>query len=204
VFVWLQSHPPCRTCREQHKKCDCNRPCGRCAKVGRDCEEPVKKKRGRPSLKHAGNEASDETKQLMKRAVRNSKIKKSESVEDKMDEEDDLDLPIQTDAGEYNYDVHDPRLMSAHRLLLSAPEIIFNHPVLSAGSFGINLGPLFFVAELPAVGFPKDMTFDEHMIATKIRFITEPLLQLFQRVGVRFWRVSVSLFFDCPVTETVE
>lgn len=143
----------------------------------------MKKKRGRPSLKHAGNEASDETKQLMKRAIRNSKIKKSESVEDKMDEED-LDLPIQTDAGEYNYDVHDPRLMSAHRLLLSAPEIIFNHPVLSAASFGINLGPLFFVAELPAVGFPKDMTLDEHMIATKIRFITEPLLQLFQRVGV--------------------
>jgi hypothetical protein len=46
------SHPPCRTCREQHKKCNGQRPCDRCAKVGRPCEEPVKKRRGRPKLDH--------------------------------------------------------------------------------------------------------------------------------------------------------
>ncbi len=158
--------------------------CG--AKVGRDCEEPVKKRRGRPSLKHMeGHEETHGIDEGFKAAVQavikddNPHLVKQKNTTSNGFFQCLLCFCCPKENADYNYEVHDPRLMSAHRLLLSAPEIIYSHPILAAGSFGINLGAMFCIVSVP--GFPQGMTFDQHMEASKVRYISAPLLNLFQK-----------------------
>ena len=116
----LQMDPsPCRTCREQHKKCDGERPCERCAKAGRLCEEPIKKKRGRPRLDAA--------------AVAGMPASASGALERLLSEEDRKEPSCLSD---YNYEVQDPRLVASLSILLSIPETIFASPVEAAKAFG--------------------------------------------------------------------
>ncbi len=162
------SHPPCRTCREQHKKCDGKRPCERCAKVGRACEEPVKKKRGRPRLEDVDAE-HPEAAALVAQGMAALDVVMSE--EDKK--------PVVS--AEYNYEQHEGRLVAAHKLLLSVPEALFANPLLAAQAFGIALSRDFYVAELGP--FTADMSLCDHLRASRLRYATPSLLRFLGRTA---------------------
>lgn len=67
----------------------------------------------------------------------------------------------------------DPRLLTAHELILRHSEVIFADPVLAAGVFGIRLSKEFFVCEIPI--FADGMSLVDFERESKIHFMSEAM-----------------------------
>ena len=75
----------------------------------------------------------------------------------------------------------DPRLIAAHELLLSLPEVLFANPEAAARSFGIALSGDFYVAEVGAFG--PEMTLCDHLRASRVRHMAPRLAAFFGRTA---------------------